>query len=206
MDVDTAMKTALFHAPSDRRTEPPSLSPSPLCLHYAILSPRGRSLSGRTASRRHARGCRGLAVPSGGVRWTRSAACVCTGVGEQGRARCDARRPVRLMLRRVTIPLCISCVRSSSIGALTSQQQTMHYTFCAECPLPAKALFCSALVAKPTDAVHETGEQEMSTTPRLGVCVYIYIYMHMHMAAALGFLETDLDMMIDVTSQTLTNP
>ncbi|KAF8281567.1 hypothetical protein TcYC6_0175280 [Trypanosoma cruzi] len=176
MDVDTAMKTALLA----RLIVAPSLPlfhPLPL---PSLRDPvtRGRSLRGVRPRGRHARGCRGLAVLLG--------ACV-------GRVplRVCARGSESKGARGVTLgalwpdapprdyPVCISCVRSSSIGALTSQHKTMHYTFWQNAPLPAKALFVSALVAKPTEAVHETGETRDVHDPRLvWVCVYIYIYIN----------------------------
>jgi len=65
----------------------------------------------------------------------------CRRAAEQGRLRCARLLPSVTRLKRgsaaTTVPLCISCVRSSSIGALMSPQQTMHHT-CP--PLPARAL------------------------------------------------------------------
>ncbi|KAF8281860.1 hypothetical protein TcYC6_0175310, partial [Trypanosoma cruzi] len=195
MDVDTAMKTALFHAPSDRRTEPPSLSPSPLpSLRDPVTS--GRSLSGRTASRRHARGCRGLAVPSGGVRWTRSAACVCTGVGEQGRARVVAGALCACAPPRDYPVMHILCALSS-IGALTSQHKNHALHILADAP-SAKALFVVRSSLNQQTRCTKLESKRCPRPPPGCVCVYIYIYyIHAHAhGCSLGFLETDLDMMI----------
>ncbi len=76
----------------------------------AVLSPRGRPTSGRTAS---------------------GNGCVCASAcGRRGRESEGARRVMpaaRMWLRGASDPLCISCVRSSP-WALMRPQQTMHHT------------------------------------------------------------------------------
>ena len=87
----------------------------------------------------------GLGIDSGCVSHRTSLAAPggerCRRAAEQGRSRCARLLPSVTRLKRgsaaTTVPLCISCVRSSSIGALMSPQQTMHHT-CP--PLPARAL------------------------------------------------------------------
>ena len=71
-----------------------------------------------------------------GVRpWDLHASCV-QGAVEQGGAIVEPGASFGAVAPAAPIPLCISCVRSSSVGALTRQQQTMHHTspsyYCTE--------------------------------------------------------------------------
>lgn len=76
----------------------------------AVLSPRGRPTSGRTAS---GNGCARASVDGRRGRESEGARCVMPAA--------------RTWLRGASDPLCISCVRSSP-WALMRPQQTMHHT------------------------------------------------------------------------------
>jgi hypothetical protein len=120
----------------DGRLSLPPLSIPPR--HRVLIpSPRRRSLRGRTASS-HERRRACVRRTHCSARLVRQCDAVpatpCSaghlGITEQGGVRCDARRgaTLRLTLHRTRCPLCISCVRSSPVGATMSQQLTMHYT------------------------------------------------------------------------------
>jgi hypothetical protein len=78
----------------------------------AAVSPRGRSLRGRmvAGNRRDAEG-----QPEA-LRWTAAAERGPAGV-------CSACQLAGAQLRRRMMAVCISCVRSSPVGAMTRQQQ-----------------------------------------------------------------------------------
>ena len=87
-------------------------------LRWSVLSPRERPFGGRTVS--------------GVSAWCAQVRRADWGPQSKGARRVTPGLPPPWgvpWLRAATVPLCISCVRSSSVGALTSPQQTIHDTF-----------------------------------------------------------------------------